>query len=326
MLHLTLSGDILRLLRDRAGTPKYHPVALSYKATRTNEETIRLKAKTRGNFRRMRENCNYPPLLLNFQKKDTRSSLFHQQDKLKLVVPCRDQNHVIREYLVYKLYNLVTPKSFRARLVKTTFYDTLKKKEITSAYCIMLEEEKQMAQRNQSVILNKKMVSPERTDSETFIKMAVFQYMIGNTDWSVLYLHNTRLIAIDSSAIPSVVPYDFDHSGIVDAPYAMPPSELGLGTIRERRYRGYCIPDIKRFDDAVATFNRLKKDFYNIYTSSPLLQEKYKSSTTKFLDQFYDTINDPNKLKWEFNYPCRHASSKVIIKGLPKNHEVENDF
>lgn len=315
VLPFTLSGNIRALFNDRGDKAIYHPLVLTYKSGDSSVVTINLRAKTRGNFRRNSQNCSYPPILLNFARKEAKPSLFQQQDKLKLVVPCRGEEYVIREYLVYKLYNLLTPKSYKARMVHVTFDDTEKKKA-TTFYGILLEEDEQMAKRNGMTIMERKMLPGESTETEVFLKMAVFQYMIGNTDWSVPYLHNIRMIAFDSLSVPYVVPYDFDHAGIVGAPYAVPAEQLALSSTRERRFRGYCITDIKAFDETIATFNRLKNDFYKVYTDCTLLDKRYITATTKFLDQFYDTINNPKKVKAAFSYPCNKGTQNVIIKGL----------
>ncbi|MBD0284328.1 MAG: hypothetical protein M3342_09560 [Bacteroidota bacterium] len=315
VLELKFSGSIRELFNDRGNTPQYRPLTLTYKEKDNSETTIHLRAKTRGHFRRDKTNCTYPPILLNFHKGASGTSLFKDQDKLKLVVPCQGENFVVREYLVYKLYNLLTPTSFRARLVRATFYDSVRKKEAATFYAMLLEDEQQMAARNKTNILNVKGVNGEGTETETFLKMAVFQYMIGNTDWSVPYLHNIQLLSFGPSTIPYVVPYDFDHAGIVNAPYALPPEQLELKSTQERRFRGYCINDMKAFDAVIATFNRLKNDFYSVYTTCPLLDAKYVSATTRFLDQFYETINNPKKLKAEFSYPCT-SRNNIVIKGL----------
>lgn len=315
ILKIKLSGNIKQLFSDRGDKPKYHPLVLNYVGDDGKDVSIPLKAKTRGNFRRQRENCTYPPILLNFQKITSAGSMFEDQDKTKLVMPCGDKEFIVREYLVYKLYNLITPKSFRARMVNVNFYDSEKKKE-TDLYSILLEEDKQMAKRNKTKILESKNIQGEQTETETFLKMAVFQYMIGNTDWSVPFLHNIRIIAFDSLSIPSVVPYDFDHSGIVNAPYALPPEQLELRSTQERRFRGYCITDWKTMDEVIKTFQRLKPDVYNLYASNEMLSAKYKKSTAKFLDDFYETIDDPKKMRSEFSYPCRKDIPKITIKGL----------
>jgi hypothetical protein len=314
ILNLKLSGNIRSLFNDRGDEGDYHPLVLTYKEEDGSEMTINLRAKTRGNFRRQRANCTYPPILLNFTRKEGKPSLFDQQDKLKLVTPCAGDNYVIREYLVYKLYNLLTPKSYRARLARVTFYDTEKKKE-TTFYSVLLEEDEQMAKRNGLTLLERKNINGENTETETFLKTAVFEYMIGNTDWSVPFLHNIRIVSFDSTSVPSVVPYDFDHSGIVNAPYALPPEQLELKSTQERRFRGYCITDWKTLDEVIATYNRLKDDIYKVYTTCPLLEARYVKSTTKFLDEFYETINDPKKLRSEFSFPCKNGAD-YIIKGL----------
>jgi hypothetical protein len=315
VLQLKLSGDVRGLLNDRGDDPKYYPLVLSYKNTDTTETFISLKAKTRGHFRKDKANCIYPPILLNFQDSEKRATLFENQNKVKLVTSCRGDKYVIREYLVYKLYNLLTPKSFRARLVQTTFYDTIRRKG-TTFYGILLEEEQQMAKRNGVKLLKTKRMPVQSTEVETFLKMAVFQYMIGNTDWSVEYLHNIKAIAFDSLSIPSAVPYDFDHAGIVDAPYALPAEQLALHSVQERRYRGYCMPDIQAFEKIVAVFNLLKADFYTVYTSCTLLDGKYLAATIKYLDAFYEVLNHPKKLTAEFTYPCKKNVQPIVIGGL----------
>jgi len=314
VLEIKLSGNIRQLFNDRGDAPKYHPLTLNYKNAEGKDVAVTLKARTRGNFRRDRENCTYPPIMLNFQSITSKGSIFEAQDKLKLVTPCREEEYIFREYLVYKIYNLVTPKSFRARLVKVNFYDNQKKKE-TVFYSFLIEEDEQMAKRNKTRIMERKNIYGESTETETFLKMAVFQYLIGNTDWSVPYLHNIRIISFDSLTIPSVVPYDFDHSGIVNAPYALPPEQLALRSTQERRFRGYCITDWKTMDEVVATFNRLKADVYKLYTTNTLLDARYVRSTTKFLDEFYDTINNQKKMRSEFSHPCKEGP-KITIKGL----------
>jgi len=320
VLHIKISGNIREVMNDRGENPQYHPFTLSWSGADSSEISMPVRIKTRGHFRKDRANCTYPPLLINFAKKDlTPSSLFKGQDKLKLVVPCKSDEYVIREWLVYKLYNLVTPNSFRARLVWVVMNDTVKKKQ-TSFYCFLLEDEEEMAKRNDVVIIKRRMLNAQNTERTAFLNMAVFEYMIGNTDWSVPYQHNIRLIAKDSTGLATTVPYDFDHSGMVSAPYANPPEQLEMSSVTERRYRGYCIPDMNAFKPAIALFNELKKDFYSVYTNCSLLNARYIKTATRYLDEFYTTINNPKALVAEFGYPCKiGGSGNVIIKGLGKD-------
>ena len=319
VIQLTLRGDLKTVFNDRGDDPQYHPATLYYQADQ-NTINIPIKIKTRGNFRKISSNCKYPPLLLNFAKSSTpENSVFYGQDKVKLVTPCQGDKYVINEYLVYKLYNFITPKSLKARLVKVIYQDTVKNESSDSYYGILLEEEEQMAMRNMSYILEKIGLRPEETKKDDFLKMAVFQYMIGNTDWSVQFQQNIILITGDSTSLPTVIPYDFDHAGIVRAPYAKPAEELQLSSTLERRYRGYCIPEMNQFTEVFKTFNQLKDDFYALYKGNSLLSSKYQNQTLKFLDRFYATINDPEKARKAFSYPCdRSGTGNIVIKGLKK--------
>ncbi|HYV53706.1 MAG TPA: hypothetical protein VE933_03860 [Chitinophagaceae bacterium] len=315
VLKITLSGNLRDLMTDKADNPQNHPVTVSY-MQEGKEISVNAEAKTRGHFRRTMGNCTYPPLLLQFTKNETlSSSIFKEQDKIKLVMPCVGDDYVIKEWLVYKIYNLVTSKSFRARLVSVELYDSKKKKSTSPFYGILLEEDKQMAKRNEDVLV-KRQLKPEQTDPTAFLTMAVFEYLVGNTDWSVQY-QNIKLVAPDSLAVPTSVPYDFDHAGLVSPPYAKPAEELNMNSVRERRYRGYCVQNMEKFDPVVALYNKLKPAIYKLYTDCTLLDPKYVKSTIKYFDEFYETINDPAKLKKEFGYPCdKNGTGNVVIKGL----------
>ncbi len=320
VLSIKLSGNIRELVKDRKDESQYKPFSLSYQEKDSTWISIPIEVKTRGHFRKTQGGCSYPPLLLNFSKqKDLKNTVFRHQNKLKLVTPCRDQKFVVREYLVYKLLNFITPKSFGARLVKVIYDDTVSGKKSTPLYGILLEEEDQMAKRNNAKLLEKKLVRPQQTQTDDFMNMAVFNFLIGNTDWSIQYLQNVKLITTETSEIPSAVPYDFDHAGIVEAPYAKPAEQLQLSTIRERRYRGYCMNDMKQFDKVFAHFNDLKEKIYGVYSNSGLLDESYIKSTSKYLDEFYKTINDPKMAKASFQYPCDpNGTGNIVIKGLSK--------
>lgn len=321
VLDIKLSGDLRKLFNDKDEKADYHPLVLSYRATDSTEVSFALKAKTRGHFRKLLGDCSYPPLLLNFSKKETAaSSLFTNQDKIKLVMPCQGDEYVIKEWLLYKLYNLVTPKSFRARLVRIELNDTQKKRKMNPFYGIFLEDEEQMARRNKLIVVNKEMLNMQQTEQDGFLNMAVFEYLIGNTDWSVQYQQNIKLIAGDSLSVPFTVPYDFDHAGMVNAPYALPFEELQMRSVQERRYRGYCITDMKQFAETFALYNKLKNDIYKLFTSCQLLDAKSIKVTTQYLDEFYSTINNEKKIAAEFGYPCdKNGTGNVIIKGLKED-------
>lgn len=320
ILEVTLRGDLKVALGDRGEDPQYHNASLRY----TDDQSvidIPIRIKTRGNFRKDPANCKYPPLFLNFAKSSTpESSIFYNQDKLKLITPCRGDQYVINEYLVYKLYNLVTPLSFKARLLKVTFEDTVKNKSSDPYYGVFLEEEEQLAARTNSILVERLGLNPLSTQKQEFLEMSVFQFMIGNTDWSVQFMQNIKLLSPDSTTLPTTVPYDFDHAGIVRAPYAKPAPELQMSSTLQRRYRGYCLTDLHELTAVFNKFNRLRDEFYALYTDNDLLSKNYPSQTAKFLDEFYEIINDAEKAAVAFSYPCdKSGTGNVIIKGLKKH-------
>ncbi|MEP6616560.1 MAG: hypothetical protein ABJA57_08280 [Ginsengibacter sp.] len=315
ILHFKLTGRLTNLYNDRYKNIAYHPMLMQYKLNDT-AATVNLKVKTRGNFRRRRENCKMPPLMLNFPgNKKLTGTPFENQKRLKLVVPCQGDEYVIREYLVYKMYNLLTDRSFKARLVQVEFEDSASKKDPETHYCFLLEDENRVADRNKSFVWYRKMYPMRATNRAEFTKMAVFEYMIGNTDWSVPYMQNIRLITSDTTRAPYAVPYDFDHAGIVDAPYAGPAPELEISSTRERIYRGFCEKDKKAFAETFALFNKLKDDFYKLYTDNHLLSDKYIKSTIKFLNDFYKVINNDRAIETEFGNPC-NTEVRIELKGL----------
>ena len=320
ILTITLRGKLKDLMNDRTGDAKDFSLNFSYIKEDSSEMQFPVMAKTRGHFRRMKENCAYPPLMIQFPQNSKQiSSIFKDQKKLKLVMPCAGEEYVIREWMVYKLYNLLTPQSFRARLVKVKLEDPGNKKTVAPFYGILLEDEKQMAKRNHSVVIEKKL-QPEQLQKKEFLSMAVFQYLVGNTDWSIQYQQNIKMIVPDSNKVVIAVPYDFDHAGMVNAPYAKPAEELLMNSVRERRYRGYCIQVMNDFDDVITHYNQIKNDIYKLYTGCPLLDTKYIKSTIQYLDEFYTTINNPKNCRKEFAYPCdKNGTGNVIIKGLKED-------
>jgi hypothetical protein len=316
ILHFTIYGNIKQLLNNRTDTAVPFAMKLIYKNHDGSNNTLSITAKTRGHFRRLKENCTYPPLELNFKKTPVQNTPFEAYDKVKLVTPCADDEYVVKEWLVYKMYNLITPKSFNTQLVKFTFNDSITNKITGPFYGIIIEEERKMAARNNSIPVEKK-INPLQTNRQEYLTMAVFQYLIANTDWGVQYMQNIKLIASDSNAIPTAIPYDFDHAGIVNTPYAKPTAELLLSSIRERRFRGFCVNDFSVYSSTVALYNKAKPAILSLYNNCNFITNQYKKEAVKFIEEFYSIINNLKKLKNEFSYPCdKFGTGNVIIKGL----------
>jgi hypothetical protein len=263
--------------------------------------------KARGFSRRL-SLCDFPPLLLNFKKKEVKGTVFEGQNKLKLVTHCRDmgkyQDYVFHEYLIYKIYNIITDTSFRVRLTHITYKDWGKDKIRADSYGFLIEDIDDLAARLGGEETDILLTVHDMCDHPSIDRFTIFQYMISNVDWNVgkPMMHNVKLITIGSS-LPIPIPYDFDFCGAINTSYAAAPPNLPINTVRDRLFRGYCRSK-GEYEKTVQTFINHKEDIYDLYHNFPYLSEGVKKTTLKFYDQFYDIITDPKKVKKRIYDAC----------------------
>lgn len=307
-IEMVLEADLKSLFKNRSAEPEYQIASIQYNDPLKGDITIPLKIRLRGNFRK--KQCSFPPIRFNFQKKTVKGTVFEGQDKLKLVTHCRSkkesyQQYLYGEYLAYKTYNLLTDYSFRVRMVKITYKDTSGKLDDITRYAFFIEDEGSLAYRLECRNLDRKNVHPDQTIRKQVDVLSVYQYMVGNTDWSIPNLHNIKLLK-DSipSHKPIAVPYDFDWCGIIGAPYAVPNPVLGIKSVKERIYRGFCRTE-EEFKESFAVFLEKKDEIYATYTDFALLDPKVRSSALKYYDDFYEIIQNDKYIKREFIDSCR---------------------
>ncbi|GAB3204383.1 hypothetical protein ABID22_003312 [Pontibacter aydingkolensis] len=319
VLAFTLTMDMKEMLKDRGEERSYHSATITYQDKEGKTVTEALKVRVRGNRRRDPTVCNFPPLMLNFKRSTVEKTVFGKVNKLKLVTHCNNEDYVLREYLVYKLYNIVTDVSFRVRLCQIRYEDVAGKRKPEIRYAFLIEDEDDLAERNVATIMpDELLIRMDATDNRTMAKLALFQYMIGNTDWSVPYRHNIMLLYIASYGKPVPVPFDFDYTGLVMAPYATPPPELGISSVRQRLFRGYSIPG-DAIAELVPFFNNRKADIYRVYTSNSLLDDKYRKQTIRYLDEFFKIINKPKDFERHIlKVGHQNERNVVVVKGLEK--------
>ena len=300
-LSFTLAAQMQAIVGDRKqpghdSLSVKHAALLSYSVDAAGGPggAIPMALVVRGNFRRDPKHCQFPPLYIDFPKKKVGGTPFANQNTLKLVTHCQDEEFIVREYLVYKLYNLITDLSFRARLARVTYLDSASVRPAETHWAFLIEDEDDVARRNGTGEL-KAQTPTSRVDSMSLATMAVFEYMIGNIDWDVEYRHNIRLMTVPGgNGKPNVVPYDFDHAVIVDATYASRADNTGQRIYRGPLYEGQLLKRV------VARFNELKPQFYALYESEGRLSGAYVKKTVSYLDTFYKNINDPRTVKRHF--------------------------
>jgi hypothetical protein len=316
-LKFSLIAHMKPLLADRGDKPVYHSGHVKYKTNKGKSVDLPIRIRVRGNFRKDRANCQFPPLLLNFDKKNKGNSVFNMQNRLKLVTHCIERDNIVKEELVYKIYNLLTDFSFKSRLSTVTYIDSAGKRKAEIRPAFIIEDETILAKRINTKPYKKVRVRQNQMDSLTMATISIFEFMIGNTDWSVPYQHNISMFYREG-ILPIPVPYDFDHSGIVNASYANPAEELNLSSVRERLYRGiyYSKPML---DQVFAKFKKVKPEIYKLYEGNPALDKSYIKSTIKFLDEFYDIIDNEKAVKnMIIAQGQKNEAGGVVIKGLNK--------
>lgn len=255
----------------------------------------------RGHFRR--DYCFVPPLKLVFKK--TATSRMHPLKSIKLVSTCKMnrgyQQYLLKEYLIYKMYNLLTDKSFRVRLLNIQYKDSSEKKNGFTGNAFLLEDVSDMSKRNKCEEWTRGKLLSSATDRQQMTLVALFEYMIGNTDWSVPANHNMKLIQSkdDPSSRPFCVPYDFDYSGIINTEYAIPDPLLNTETVTQRVYRGH-VRTVEEIDEALAVFKQQQKNIYALINNFELLTTASKRNMIRYLDDFFELIAKPKEVKFAF--------------------------
>lgn len=294
-IHITIQGPMSSLASNRATVPR--------PATMTVDGVVYpITLTPRGITRKRTETCDFPPLRVELTRPAPPGSLFQGQHKLKLTVFCKRsadfQQKVLLEYSAYRLYNLMTPQSFRARLANVDYVDENGRPYI-SRVSFFVEDFGDVAKRNRmSVAKMPDTISGALLDPVASARFAVFEYMISNYDWSmragprgVACCHNSRLMrsAPDAQVIP--VPYDFDFSGLVDAPYAGPPEGVPIDSLRQRTYRGYCahIAQARAF---AAQLSPRRAEFLGLFATIPGLDPREQSKAESYLQGFFADIDN----------------------------------
>jgi hypothetical protein len=268
-----------------------------------------VKLGTRGHFRLMARNCDFVPLKVEFPRAGADGTPFDGQTSLKLGTHCRsDQaydNYTLREYLTYRLFNMVTPLSFRARLARGTYVDQATGKTLGTRYAIFIEHENDVARRFGGRIVELPRITFADLDAPTLTRMMLFEYMIGNTDFSIWALHNVRIVQ-DLARHLYPVPYDFDLSGLVHAPYATPDARIGIRSVLDRLYRGPC-RSFEDLDQIAAAFRARRTDMLDLVASMRDLAPLARGEAKEYLESFFRTIDKPQGLKKQLVDGCKPA-------------------
>jgi hypothetical protein len=315
VLSLTLTGPLDTISRDVGAKP----VAGVLNVGGAAPETLPVTLSVRGITRRKQEVCAFPPLRVEFTQKPGPASIFKGHKHLKLVTHCQRregfQQYLLLEYDAYRLYRALTPASFGVRLAKID-YKYKDGHDLGMRLGFFIEDVDDVARRNGLERLRGVgRISVPQLDAAAAARYAVFQYMISNLDWAMTAApagqdccHNARLMGAkgvtgaSTSLIP--VPYDFDYSGFVNAPYAVPPAGISVSNVRVRLYRGFCAhnEEVKMF---LTEISARRDSLMTILNDTPQLEDRTRRNAADYLGSFFEQAGSPAKVA-DLMKMCRH--------------------
>ncbi len=309
-LEITLTGPIGKIARSAERSEAAHDATLA-----ASGETHAVTLAARGISRRKRENCRFPPLRIRFPEKPAENSLFHKQGSIKLVTHCRDSKSydqiVLREYAIYRLYNVVTPESLKVRLAQITYMDA--GKVVAQRPGFLIEDADDAARRLGLKEVDTGNLPVNAINPDDAARYALFQYMIGNTDWAMVVgpdqndcCHNSKLLGQSKNVRRGLtpVPYDFDNAGLVDAPYAFPNASLGTRSVKQRVYRGFCAHNALIPAEAERA-KTLRPTLEAEIRAVPGLSPRVTDTMLRYLAGFYEAVADNKAIEKKLLSDCR---------------------
>lgn len=261
------------------------------------------------------EECGVPSLVITVDPNTVSNTTFVGREQLWLVTPCHHtpgyDKLILLEYLVYRSYAVIASPALHVRLVNLRYRDSEKPSVDENEYAFLLEDIGDAAKRHDMRWLDIRSQPMVGLDPEQLSRLALFQYMVGNTDWSALSVggdgrccHNIAILGGDESGPHVAMPFDFDQSGLVNAPYAFPEPRLKISSVTERVYRGYCAHN-DHLPEAVELFNEKRAEIVALFNQDNLPYPKVRKRALKYLDGFYNTVNDRRKFEKKIINACR---------------------
>ncbi len=288
-LSFTLKFDI-KTFRKTKSKEEYQAAELIIHFDDSTSISHNIKLRSRGDFRK--KYCSLPPFWLNIKNAELGFKDLEDVVKIKVVAHCKKadiyNDYVLKEYLAYKLYNIISPYSFRVRLVKIQYIDTGRDNKITENWGFILEPEDLMEKRLDAHFIKNDRLAMATVNRDIIDRLAIFQYMIGNSDYSVTGRHNLKIISLYGSGpignIP--IPYDFDYTGFVNTTYAVPGENLGINSVTDRYFLGACRGDYI-YELVIQEMNDNKREFLNLLQQFEYISLKQKMETLNYIESYY---------------------------------------
>ena len=309
-LKVVITAPLSTLVRDRSESEDL-PGVFSYREADGTPLDLDIQVRARGNFRH--RHCDFPPVTLNFKRSEVEGTLFDQQNKLKMVAHCkitrRYEQSVVREYLAYRLLNSVTDVSFGVRLLQVTWVDSDERMGRMVRSAFLIEHKNRLADRIGREEQEIEYTEVSAIEPEHLNLASMFQYLIGNVDFSPIAgsndecCHNYEMFGRDVDSLVAI-PYDFDFSGFVYAPNALPDTERGVKRVGQRVYRGYCVNN-GYVEDSISDFQEARDALYALVADQMELEPNVRQNVARYMDEFYEIINDPREVEQKIIDKCQ---------------------
>jgi hypothetical protein len=303
----TLVADFKTVLKDRDTlSTKEYPATVILGDSGAVQRKIPVTLRTRGHFRLSNRNCSFVPLRINFPKSELKGTVFAGQDKVKLGTHCQDRSeyeqYVLREQAAYRVQNILTERSFRSRLARVTYVDSVAGKSLGTHNGILFENEDDVASRMGGQVVDLRGALFDDVDHAQMNAVSIFEYFVGNTDWSLYALHNIRLVRTPKGVIYPVA-YDLDFSGLVSTRYATPDYHLPIHSVKDRMYRGPC-RTVEDLEPQLTVYREKQAQVLAAYDSVPDLDPRYVKDAQSYLTEFFKMIEKPRDVKFKLVDAC----------------------
>lgn len=273
----------------------YQPAKFTYENDKGAQIDCAIKIKPRGKYRR--RFCDFPTIKLNFSKKALKADGMAKYDDYKLVTHCLDdkkesKENVLREYLVYKMYNVLSDKSYRVQYLNITYVDSKGKKNSLKRTGFLIEDTGELEDRIGVEIHPEPKLPMDSFDIEQYNFVALFQYMIGNVDWRASpFTKNTKAMKIKGKDTYELIPYDFDFSGVVNVSYQRLAAHLNQKDAQQRIFLG-SIKKQKELKANFELFKSKKEALLQLIDNFELLPKHSRKQIRKYIESFYKDIAD----------------------------------
>jgi len=303
LFECTIKADFAAFLADRTGKAKPQMAVISYQMPNGMEMDLPLEIEVRGHYRRDPLVCYFPPIKLDFDKDLTKPAPFQGQNKIKLVTHCSEEQYIFREYYLYKVCRMLTDNSFRVRLAKVTYQDINSARPTETSYAFLIESEEELAHRLGGEPLDDDVpLQPEDVDQEQLALVHLFNYMIANKDFDIQVRQNVKIVD-QGEEKPLVIPYDFDWSGMVNAPYTKLSDREGPVYEERQRYKKLCLSE-EAYQTLLDRFLAIEDQVLALYEHSPHFSDEQKTEIMGYFKTFFKEIKKPKTITQVFRRGC----------------------